>query len=301
MERSKELIKNQFQNRKLYKQNKFPELMMKNVFFLSAFFFIAVLLLICLFLFVQGIPAIVQIGFVKFIFGTIWQPSANLLGILPMILASFYVTLGALVIGAPIGLLTAVFLSRFCPKWLYSPVKTLINLMASIPSVIYGFFGLVVIVPLIRELFGGRGMSILAASIILGLMILPTIISVAESSLVGVDQSIYEGALALGASHERSVFFTIVPAAKSGMITAVILGMGRALGETMAVKMVCGNQPVIPHSILDGARTLTANIVLEMGYASDLHRQALIATAVVLFVLVLLIYAVLGRIKNQKA
>lgn len=216
-----------------------------------------------------------------------------------MIVGSFYVTAGALIIGVPIGILTAVFMARFAPRSIYAPLKAAVNLMAGIPSVVYGFFGLVVLVPFIREAFGGRGMSVLTASVLLGLMILPTIISVSETSIRAVPESYYEGGLALGASHERSVFFTVLPAAKSGIFAGVVLGIGRAVGETMAVMMVAGNQAVIPDSMLSGVRTLTTNIVLEMGYSTDLHREALIGTAVVLFVFILIINLSLSLFKRR--
>jgi len=209
--------------------------------------------------------------------------------ILPMILGSIYVTAGAILVGVPIGILTAVFLSRFCPKGLYKIIKPAINLLAGIPSVVYGFFGMVVIVPVMSFLFGGSGKSMATASVLLGIMILPTIIGVSESAINAVPDSYYEGALALGASHERSVFFVTLPAARSGILAGVILGIGRAIGETMAVIMVAGNQARMPKGIFEGVRTMTANIVLEMGYATDLHREALIATAVVLFVFILII------------
>ena len=265
------------------------EKVMKLLFFLTALISIAAVILICIFLFASGIPAIKEIGVFKFLLGTSWKPANNLYGILPMIVGSLYVTAGALVIGVPIGILTAVFMARFAPKSIYAPLKAAVNLMAGIPSVVYGFFGLVVLVPFIREAFGGRGMSVLTASILLGLMILPTIISVSETSIRAVPESYYEGGLALGASHERSVFFTVLPAAKSGIFAGVVLGIGRAVGETMAVMMVAGNQAVLPNSMLSGVRTLTTNIVLEMGYSTDLHREALIGTAVVLFVFILII------------
>ena len=265
------------------------EKVMKLLFFLTALVSIAAVILICIFLFASGIPAIKEIGVFKFLLGTSWKPANNLYGILPMIVGSFYVTAGALIIGVPIGILTAVFMARFAPRSIYAPLKAAVNLMAGIPSVVYGFFGLVVLVPFIREAFGGRGMSVLTASILLGLMILPTIISVSETSIRAVPESYYEGGLALGASHERSVFFTVLPAAKSGIFAGVVLGIGRAVGETMAVMMVAGNQAVIPDSMLSGVRTLTTNIVLEMGYSTDLHREALIGTAVVLFVFILII------------
>ena len=222
------------------------------------------------------------------------------MGILPMIVGSIYVTAGALIIGVPIGLLTAIFLARFCPKPLYKILKPGIELMAGIPSVIYGFFGLVVLVPAVRDNFGGDGLSMLTASMLLGMMILPTIISVSESSIRAVPDKYYQGALALGATHERSVFLTVVPAAKSGILVAIILGVGRAIGETMAVIMVAGNQPRMPEGMLKGVRTLTTNIVMEMGYAAGLHREALIATGVVLFVFILIINLLFSIIKNKE-
>lgn len=275
------------------------EKVMKLLFFLTALVSIAAVILICIFLFASGIPAIKEIGVFKFLLGTSWKPANNLYGILPMIVGSFYVTAGALIIGVPIGILTAVFMARFAPRSIYAPLKAAVNLMAGIPSVVYGFFGLVVLVPFIREAFGGRGMSVLTASVLLGLMILPTIISVSETSIRAVPESYYEGGLALGASHERSVFFSVLPAAKSGIFAGVVLGIGRAVGETMAVMMVAGNQAVIPDSMLSGVRTLTTNIVLEMGYSTDLHREALIGTAVVLFVFILIINLSLSLFKRR--
>ena len=272
---------------------------MRLVFLLTACVSIASVALICVFLFANGLPAIGKIGPANFLLGTEWRPSNDIYGIWPMIVGSIYVTAGSLLIGVPIGILTAIFLARFCPKGLYKIIKPAVSLMAGIPSVVYGFFGLVVLVPLMRELFGGRGMSVLTASLLLGLMLLPTIIGVAETSIRAVPESYYEGALALGATHERSVFCAVVPAAKSGIFAGVVLGVGRAIGETMAIKMVAGNQPVVPGSILDGVRTLTANIVIEMGYAADLHREALIATAVVLFVFILIINLSFSLLKRR--
>ena len=254
------------------------------LFLAAACVSIFAVLLITFYLFVSGVPAIAEIGVFKFLFGTVWKPGNDIYGILPMILGSFYVTAGALVLGVPIGILTAIYLSRFASPKMISVLKPAVQLLAGIPSVVYGFFGLVVIVPLL----GGRG-SMLAASIVLAIMILPTVITVSESSLNAVDRSYYEGALALGATHERSVFSIILPAAKSGVTAAVILGIGRAIGEAMAVIMVAGNQPRMPQGIMKGLRTLTTNIVMEMGYSADLHREALIATAVVLFVFILII------------
>ena len=240
-----------------------------------------------------------KIGWLDFLFGKTWKPGNEQFGIFPMIVGSLYVTAGAIIFGVPIGLMTAIFLSKFCSKKLKKYLKIAIDLLAGIPSVAYGFFGLMVIVPFVRNAFGGNGSSILTASILLGIMILPTIISVSETALDSVPQSYYEGARALGETHELSVFRTVVPAAKSGIMAGIILGIGRAIGETMAVIMVAGNQARLPDSILKGVRTLTANIVIEMGYATDLHREALIATGVVLFVFILLINLLFNLIKKR--
>lgn len=277
------------------------EQLMHLVFLLSACVSILCVAMICVFLFANGIPAIGKIGVFQFLAGEKWKPGNDLYGILPMILGSIYVTAGAVIIGVPIGILTAVFMSKFCPRRIYKVVKPAIDLLAGIPSVVYGFFGMVVIVPVVSQLFGGSGKSMLTASIMLGIMILPTIIGVSESAINAVPSSYYEGSLALGASHERSVFFATLPAAKSGILAGVILGVGRAIGETMAVIMVAGNQARMPKGILEGVRTMTANIVLEMGYATDLHREALIATAVVLFVFILIInlsFSIISRKAN---
>ena len=282
---------------------KFKEKFMHGVFLFCACVSILAVLLICVFLFANGIPAMKEIGLFDFLMGRQWKPNNNIYGILPMILGSIYVTAGAIVIGVPIGILVAVFMTRFCPKWLYKILKPAVDLLAGIPSVVYGFFGLMVIVPLIRDLFGGSGTSMLAASIVLGIMILPTIISVSESAIRAVPESYYEGSLALGASHERSGFRVVLPAAASGVMAGVILGVGRAIGETMAVIMVAGNQAALPRGLFSGVRTMTANLVLEMGYAADLHREALIATAVVLFVFILIInvsFSVLKRRSENK-
>lgn len=265
------------------------EKVMQAVFFLTACISIVSVLLICIFLFSNGLPAIKEIGIIKFLFGEVWRPSSNEFGILPMLVGSLYVTLGALVIGVPIGILTAVFMAYFCPNKLYKPLKAGINLMAGIPSVVYGFFGLVVLVPFVRDYIGGYGMGVLTAAILLGIMILPTIVSVSETAIRAVPHHYYEGGLALGASHERSIFFVVLPAAKRGLLAAIILGVGRAVGETMAVIMVAGNQAILPRALTSGVRTLTTNIVMEMGYSTGLHREALIGTAVVLFIFVLII------------
>ena len=276
------------------------EVFMKGIFFLAACASILAVALICLFLFANGLPAIGKIGVFDFLLGQVWRPGNDLYGILPMILGSIYVTAGAIVVGVPIGILTAVFMAKFCPKKIYRFLKPAVELLAGIPSVVYGFFGLVVIVPLIRQLFpDSKGTSMLAASLLLGIMILPTIIGVSESAIRAVPESYYEGGLALGASHERSVFFATLPAAKSGILAGVVLGIGRAIGETMAVIMIAGNQPRMPAGLLKGVRTLTANIVMEMGYAADLHREALIATAVVLFVFILLINMLFSALQGR--
>jgi phosphate transport system permease protein len=281
------------------KKAKLKEQMMQIVFLISACISILAVALICIFIFINGIPAMAEVGVFRFLSGSQWEPSNDIYGIFPMILGSLYVTAGAIIIGVPVGILTAVFMARFCPKKLYRIIKPAVDLLAGIPSVVFGFFGLMVIVPFIRDYLGGSGTSMLAASVILGIMILPTIVNVSEAAIRAVPESYYEGSLALGATHERSVFFTVVPAAKSGIMAGVILGVGRAIGETMAVVMVAGNQAVIPSGILKGLRTLTANIVLEMGYAADLHRGALIATAAVLFVFILIINLTFSFIKRR--
>ena len=270
------------------------------LFLICACVSILAVVLICVYLFASGVPAIGEIGVTDFLFGTKWKPSSGYYGIFPMIIGSILVTGIAVVIGVPIGILCAVFMSHYCPKKLYRFVKPAINLLAGIPSIVYGFFGLVVIVPIMKELFGGSGKSLLTAGILLGIMILPTVIKTTESSLNAVPKSYYEGALALGATHERSVFFASLPAAKSGILAAIILGVGRAIGETMAVILVAGNQTVIPKSITSGIRTLTSNIVMEMGYAGGLHREALIATGVVLFVFILIINLCFSALKRRK-
>ena len=262
---------------------------MKLVFLIAACCSVLAVALICIFLFMNGVPAIFKIGPLKFLTGTVWKPGNNIFGILPMIVGSICVTGLAILMGVPVAILTSVFLSRYCPKKFYGICKSGINLMAGIPSIVYGFFGLVLMVPLIRNTFGGTGTSWLAASLLLGIMILPTIIGVTESAVRSVPESYYEGSLALGATKERSIFFVMLPAAKSGILAGIVLGIGRAIGETMAVIMIAGNQPRMPKGITEGLRTMTANIVLEMGYASGLHREALIATGVVLFVFILLI------------
>ena len=286
------------------------EKIMHIVFFIAACASILAVALICIFLFANGIPAMREIGFVKFITGDIWRPGNNLYGISTMIVGSLYVTAGAIIIGVPIGILTSVFMAMYCPKQIYRPLKAATELLAGIPSVVYGFFGLVVVVPIVRQLGqnlraagvvekAGDGNSILTTSLILGMMILPTIIGTTESAMRAVPSHYYEGALALGATKERSIFRIIIPAAKSGVIAGIVLGIGRAIGETMAVIKIAGNQPRFASSILQGVRTLTGNIVIEMGYATGLHREALIATGVVLFVFILIINFSVALLKRR--
>ena len=281
---------------------KVKEKVMEYVFLLCACVSILAVALICIFLFANGLPAMKEIGVFDFLLGKRWKPGNDIYGIFPMILGSIYVTAGAIIVGVPIGLLTAVYLAKFCPAGLYKMIKPGIDLLAGIPSVVYGFFGLCVIVPAVRTLFkdtfGGNGQSIFTASVLLGIMILPTIIGIAESAIRAVPERYYQGALALGATHERAVFLTVVPAAKSGIMAGIVLGIGRAIGETMAVIMVAGNQARMPKGIFQGIRTLTANI--EMGYATDLHREALIATGVVLFVFILIINTLFSILKRKE-
>lgn len=278
---------------------KAKEVIMRIVFLAAACVSIGAVALICIFLFSNGFSAIGEIGLIKFITGMQWKPLNDIFGIFPMIIGSIYVTAGAIIVGVPLGIICSVFMAKFCPEKLYRIMKPAVNLMAGIPSIVYGFFGLVVLVPMIQDLHGGSGKGVFTASLLLGIMILPTIINVSESSIRAVPESYYEGALALGDTKEKSVFRTIVPAAKSGIMAGVILGIGRAIGETMAVIMVAGNQPVIPGSLFAGVRTMTANIVLEMGYATGLHRQALIATGVVLFVFILIINILFSLLKGR--
>lgn len=274
------------------------EKLMKGLFTAAACVSIVAVFIICIFMFANGLPAIAEIGPLNFLTGTEWRPNNDIYGILPMIVGSVLTTIGALIIGAPIGILSAVFMVFYCPKKIYPVLKSGVQLLAGIPSVVYGFFGLMVLVPFVREVFGGRGLSVLTASVLLGMMILPTIISVSESSIRAVNTSYYEGSVGLGATHERSIFRCVLPACKSGIMTGVVLGLGRAIGETMAVIMVAGNQAAIPKALTDGVRTMTTNIVMEMGYAVDLHRQALIGTAVVLFVFILIINFLLAILKR---
>lgn len=279
------------------------ERIMNGVFFISAFMSIVSLVLIIVFMFTNGIPVMKKYGFSEFLFGTVWKPTASepRFGLLPMILGSIYVTIGATVIGVPIGILTAIFMAEFSPKGLYKILKPGISLMASIPSIVYGFFALQLLVPLVRNYIGGNGYNMLTAMLLLSIMILPTVIELSESAIRAVPRSYYNGSVALGATRERSIFKVVLPAASSGVLSSIVLGIGRAVGETMAVVLIAGNQPLIPDSLLSGVRTLTTNIVLEMSYAAGDHRQALIATGVILFVFILIINSVFIVIKNKEA
>jgi len=278
------------------KRDKLPE----RLFFVVALSSLSVLALITVFIIIRGTPLIAKVGILNFVFGTRWAPSKGEFGILPMIIGSVSVTLGAAVIGVPVGLCCSVFLFEFAPGFLRNIFKPAIQLLAGIPSVVYGFWGLIYIVPFIRDHLGGPGLSILAGSVILAIMILPTVISISEVSLSALPRQYKEGALALGLTHWQAVRFLLLPAAKSGIVAAIVLGIGRAVGETMAVIMVLGNAVAIPRSILDPVRTLTTNIGIEMGYAADDHQQALFATGIVLFVIIMLLNSLAQYITREK-
>lgn len=280
----------------------FKENFMKYFFFVISLISVFALLLICYFIFSEGIPFVKEYGLKAFLFGKVWAPRnvPASYGIVSMVVGSVYTTLGAIIIGLPIGLLTAIYMAFYANKKAYKILEPAVQLMAGIPSIVYGFFALVVIVPLVRKAFGGDGMNIITASLLLGIMVLPTIISICESSLRAVPKSFYQGSVALGASKEISIFKVVVPAAKSGIISSFILGIGRAIGETMAVYLIAGNQPRIPGSITQGVRTLTTNIVIEMAYATPKHRQGLVATAMVLFIFILIINTIFYFIKGSE-
>jgi phosphate ABC transporter permease protein PstC len=264
-----------------------------------AFSAISFLLLITFFIFFEGTPVIIKYGIKNFLFGLDWYPTEKSFGILPMIIGSIEVTIGALVIGIPLGLACSITLTEFSSKRLRQILKPVIELLAGIPSVVYGFIGVVILVPFIRDNLGGPGLSVLAASIILGIMILPTIISISIDSLLAVPKSYREGSIALGATKWQTVVMVIFPAARSGIITSIILGMGRAIGETMAVIMIAGNAINIPRSILDPVRTLTSNIALEVGYSTGEHRQALFATGIILFIIIMVLNSVANVISSK--
>jgi phosphate transport system permease protein len=271
------------------KLKNFGERLPHGLFFIIALSALTVLALITIFIFVQGVPLIAKVGFFNFIFGMKWAPSQGYYGIFPMIVGTISVTLGAIILGVPVSLCCAIFLAEFAPRHFSDVVRPAIQLLAGIPSVVYGFWGLIFIVPLIREYLGGPGLSILAGSIILAIMILPTVISISEVSLLSLSPLLKEGAFALGATHWQTIRSVLVPAAKSGIVASIILGIGRAVGETMAVIMVLGNAVALPDSILSPVRTLTTNIGIEMGYASGEHQQALFATGIVLLVIIMIL------------
>lgn len=273
------------------------ESMARIAFAFSAIVCILAVIIICAFLFGNAIPTIYHIGVGEFLLGDMWQPLNEVFGIFPMIVGSIYVTGLAIAFGVPFGILCAIYLAYFSRQnRLLTP---LVELMAGIPSIVYGFFGLIVVVPFFSQIFETNGKGLLSASVLLAMMILPTIILVSKSSIEAVSKSYFEGAIALGASKERAVFFVVLCDAKSGILASVILGIGRAIGEAMAVIVIAGNQPVLPESISDGVRTMTTNIVLELGYASGIHRDALIASSAVLFVFILLINACFLAIKKR--
>ena len=268
---------------------------------LIAFSSRGILALITFFIFQEGIPLIWKIGPKAFILGKRWVPSQGSFGIFPMIVSSFWVTFGALIIGVPFGLACSIYFTEWTPPIIGIVVRPAIQLLAAIPSVIYGFWGLVVIVPLIRTYLGGPGLSICAGSLVLGLMILPTIISISEDSLRALPITYKQGALALGATHWQTIWRVLVPAARSGIVASIILGMGRAIGETMAMIMILGNAVKMPASFLDSARTLTTNIGIEMAYATGLHRQALFATGVILFLIIMALNTLAIALSRRRA
>jgi len=270
------------------------------MFLLIALSALSVLALITVFIFIKGVPIINKVGLFNFVFGMVWDPSHGAYGIFPMIIGSVSVTLGAAILGVPVAICCSIFLAEYAPAALSNIVRPAIQLLAAIPSVVYGFWGLLFVVPAIRTYLGGPGLSILAGSIILGIMILPTIISISEVSLLALPRQYKEGAYALGLTQWQTIRSVQLPAAKSGIVAAIILGIGRAIGETMAVIMVLGNAVAIPQSILDPARTLTTNIGIEMGYASGEHQQALFATGIVLLVIVMILNAFAQYVTRRK-
>jgi len=272
----------------------------ERIFFMFALSSISALALITVFIFSQGAPIVTQVGLFQFIFGMSWAPSHGEFGIFPMIIGSLSVTAGAAILGIPIGICCSIFLAEFAPIKMRNLFRPAIQLLAGIPSVVYGFWGLIFVVPFIRRVLGGPGLSILAGAIILAIMILPTVISISEVSLLQLPRHYKEGALALGLTHWQTIRCVQLPAAKSGIVAAIILGMGRAVGETMAVIMVLGNAVAIPQSILDPVRTLTVNIGIEMGYSTGDHRQALFATGIVLFVIIMILNASAQYITRRK-
>jgi len=279
---------------------KFRENLSGRIFLALALSSISALALITVFIIINGVPIIAEVGVRDFIFGMSWAPSQGEYGIFPMIIGSVTVTLGAAILGVPIGICCSIFLTEYAPTALSKLFRPAIQLLAGIPSVVYGFWGLLFIVPLIRNYLGGPGLSILAGAIILAIMILPTVISISEVSILALPRQYKEGALALGLTHWQTIRSVILPSAKSGIVAAIILGIGRAIGETMAVIMVLGNAVAVPASIIDPVRTLTTNIGIEMGYASGKHQQALFATGIVLFIIIMILNASAQYITRKK-
>lgn len=268
---------------------------------ISALISLASLATITFFIFEAGLPLILDVGLGNFLFSSLWNPGSKPpeFGIAGMILGSIWVTVGSIVVGVPLGLAVAIFSAEVAPPWLAILIRPVIQLLAGIPSVIYGFIGLTILAPLVRSTLGGPGLSVLTASLILGIMILPSIISISEDALRAVPRAYRDGALAVGATQWQTIWYVLVPAARSGIVAGVILGMGRALGETMAVIMMLGNALQVPRSVLDSTTTLTSNIGLEMAYASGQHRQALFATGVVLFLLIMSLNIVANLLTRQ--
>lgn len=277
------------------------EKIVKNIFLIAAITSVAFMLLIAGFTLLKGLPAIKEIGLLKFVFGMKWKPGARIFGIFPMIVASLYATVGAIVVGVPIGLLTAIFIAEVAPKWIRKILEPMVDLLAAIPSVVYGFFGLIVILPIIDHQFRNGGNSLLAVILILGVMILPTIINISAYAIKTVPKEFREGSLALGATKMQTIFKVILPAAKSGILAGVILGIGRAVGETMAVLLVAGNAAIMPTGLMSRVRTLTANIAVEMSYATGLHQEALFATGVVLFAFIIILNIALRAVTSKEA
>jgi phosphate ABC transporter permease protein PstC len=279
----------------------FGEKTVQRLLLAVAFSALCGLLLIALFIFKEGLPFILKVGLRDFLFSSVWDPQLGRFGIYPMVVASVWITIGAMIVGAPLGIAGAIFLTEFVPTRVMSVVKPTIELLAGIPSVVYGFIGVMVLAPLIRSHLGGPGLSVLAGSIILGVMVLPTIISISTDVIAAVPHSYREGSLALGATRWQTVHMVVLKAARPGILASVILGMGRAIGETMAVIMVAGNAVKLPHSVVDSVRTLTANIALEMGYATGMHRQALFATGIVLFAFIMILNTIASATIKRRA
>ena len=275
------------------------EFVIRTILLLSAITGILGVVLITVFIVKEGLPVLSSTGLFNFLGGTKWAPTNEIFGIFPMIVGSALTTLGALIIGVPIGLGCSIYLSELASERVQNILRPGIDLLAGIPSVIYGLYGMVVIVPLIRKTFGGSGFSVLAGSVVLAIMILPTIINISTSSIKSVPKDYKEASLAMGSSHWQAILNVVLPSAKSGIFAGIILGLGRAIGETMAVIMITGNTAIIPKNIFSPVRTLTGNIGIEMGYASGTHQQALFATGIVLFAFIMIINAIANSLPRR--